>query len=485
MAEAPTARGQDLTQGPIFRTMLVFALPVLGTSVVQSLNGSINAMWVGRMLGERAVAATGNSNQILFLLLAAVFGVGLAATILVGQAFGRKDIAGAKRVVGTIATFFAVFSVALAVAGWLLTETMLRALGTPPEALPLAVNYLHVIFIALPLMYFATFVSMALRGSGDSRTPFLFTCLGAALDIVLNPLLIGGGGPVPALGIAGSAWATFISQSVALAGLLAYAYHRRSPIRLTREELGLLRPDPRLLRAAIVKGIPMGLQMIVVGVSGIAMIRLVNGYGVTTTAAYNVAAQLWTYIQMPALSIGAAASSFAAQNIGAGKWDRVNQTARAGVLMNLALTGALILAVYGVEHRLVRLFLPADAAAWRTVYAINAAGLWGYMFLGASFVLFAVVRATGAVWPPLAILAVALVGFRIPAAYLLEPTMGVDAVWWTAPISMMIAMVLAALYYRSGRWRSATMAGAPPGAAPAAASQSEARAVPATAPARA
>src|SRR4029450_2940324 len=97
----------DLTQGPISRTLLLFSLPVLGSSVLQSINGSINAIWVGRLLGEEALTATTNANLILFFLLGAVFGVGMAGTILVGQAVGGRDLDRAKRVVGTVATFFA------------------------------------------------------------------------------------------------------------------------------------------------------------------------------------------------------------------------------------------------------------------------------------------------------------------------------------------------------------------------------------------
>ncbi len=465
MADAPASKPRsgrhDLTKGPIGRTMLVFALPVLGTSVVQSLNQSINAIWIGQLIGERGLTATANAGQIMFLLLSAVFGVGLAATILVGQAYGRHDLAEARRTVGTMASFFAITSILLAAVGYAATDTMLRVMGTPLDAQPFAVAYLRVIFLALPFIYFNTFLAMALRGSGDSRTPFLFTILATLFDVGLNPLLIEGWGPFPRMGIAGSAAATLVSQTIGLVGLLTYVYARRFPIRIPLHEIALLIPDRRLLKASILKGIPMGLQMIVVVVSGISMLGIVNGYGVTTTAAYGVAGQLWVYIQMPALAVGAAASSFAAQNIGAKRWDRVERTAGAGILINVALTGGLILLVYLVERPLIALFLPHDPAAWPITMHINAVGLWAYLFLGAGFVLFAVVRATGAVWPPLIVLTFALIVVRIPATLALLPRLGVDAVWWTSPLSMIVALVLAAAYYRWGGWRRSRMVEAP------------------------
>ena len=241
---------------------------------------------------------------------------------------------------------------------------------------------------------------------------------------------------------------------------------KRFPIRLAGAELKLLIPDRTLLIASIVKGVPMGLQMVVVSASGFAMIWIVNSFGTTALSAYGTAAQMWNYVFMPAMAIGAASSSFAAQNIGAGKWDRVEQTAIKGVLMNLGLTGGLILAVYAGEDRLARLFLPHDPHVWPMIFHINAIGLWGYLFLGVGFVLFAVVRAAGAVWAPLLVLTVALLLFRIPAALALEGRLGVDAVFWTAPASMVIAAVLAWAYFHWGRWRGAHMLGGVPGALP-------------------
>src|SRR4051812_2883607 len=134
MADAGTSRGPgrgDLTQGSIGPTLLAFALPTLASSIVQSLNGTVNAIWVGRFLGENALAATSNANIVMFLLISFVFGFGMAATILVGQAFGRKDIDVARRVVGTTAGAFLLITIIVAVAGWFLSPAILRLLGTP------------------------------------------------------------------------------------------------------------------------------------------------------------------------------------------------------------------------------------------------------------------------------------------------------------------------------------------------------------------
>lgn len=454
---AHATRMQKLTEGPIARTLLWFALPTLGANVLQSMNASVNAMWIGHYLGEAALTATSNANLILFFLLGAVFGIGMAATILVGQAVGAKDPTQARRVVGTAAGFFVGMSVLLAALGFVLTPHILAWMQTPADAQPYAEAYLRIIFLALPPMYFYSFLMMTLRGAGDAKTPFLFMLLSVGLDIVLNPLLMFGVGPFPRLGIAGSATSTLLAQSIALAALLVHLYRKRHPLAIHPHEFGYFVPDRAILRALAGKGLPMGLQMVVISTSAIVMIGLVNGYGSRTTAAYGAAAQLWTYIQMPALAIGAAVSSMAAQNVGAGLWERVSRIARTGVLFNFAMTGVLVALIYLFNRGALRLFLPSDAAAIGIAVHMNAIVVWSFLFFGMTFVLFGVVRSTGAVLPPLVILFVSLWLVRLPFAWGLHGRFGVDAIWWSFPLGSMVSLLLAALYYRFGRWRQARM----------------------------
>jgi putative MATE family efflux protein len=448
---------RDLTQGPIGRNLLLFALPVMAGNIAQSLNGSINAVWVGRYLGESALTATANANNVMFFLLGSVFGIGMAASILIGQAMGAKDIGQARRVMGTSATFFIGLSVVIAVVGWLVTRPVLHAMGTPAESLPLAEAYLRVIFLAMPLLYAFAFFSAALRGAGDSRTPFRFLLLSVLLDIFFNPVLIFGLGPFPKLGIAGAAWATLLAQGISLAAMLAYLRHKRNVLWLGRKDARLLIVDTTILRALIVKGVPMGLQMVLISLAMIAMMTMVNHQGTATTAAYGAAMQLWTYLQMPAMAIGAACSSIAAQNVGARKWERVEATARSGVLFNFLLTGALILPLILLDRWTLALFLPEGSASLQIARHLNHIAVWSFLFFGVTFVISGVVRATGAVLPPLLILGFSLWGIRVPFANLMQPAIGVDALWWSFPVSATCAMAMSLAYYQWGNWRKAKM----------------------------
>ncbi|MBP6689599.1 MAG: MATE family efflux transporter [Hyphomonadaceae bacterium] len=452
----PNAR-IDLTQGPIARTLLMFSLPVLGTSMLQSLNGSINSIWVGRLLGEEALTATVNATLILMFLLGAMFGIGMSATILVGQAVGAKDLARAKKVVGTTAVFVLVLSLATALVGYLASEQILTWMGTPAASLPLAEAYLRVIFLSMPFLFFFAFMVMVQRGAGDAKTPFRFMTLAIVLDIIFNPLLISGLGPFPQLGIAGAAVSTLLSQAIGMFAMLAYLYWRKADLRLARGELHLLKPDPELLSTVVFKGLPMGAQMIVISVSAIIMMSMINAYGAETAAAYAVAVQIWTYVQMPAMAIGAGVSSMAAQNVGAKQWDRVERTATAGISINVLLTGSMVVLLYFIDPYIVQLFLPGAPHAVAAAEHINNIAGWSFILFGVTFVLFGVVRATGAVMPPLIILIISLIGVRIGFAKMLEPYWGQEAIWWSFPTSMIVSASLAYAYYRWGGWRKARM----------------------------
>ncbi|MFC3071433.1 MATE family efflux transporter [Phenylobacterium soli] len=456
-ASARGRKGPDLTSGPIGKTLITFALPVLGSNILQSLNGTANAFWVSHQLGEAALTATSNSNQIFFLMLGAVFGISMAANIMIGQAIGAEDRDLAKKVVGSCTAFFLALSLMVGVAGYLLTPGILDAMRTPADARIDAIAYLRVIFTAMPFMYFFSYVMMAMRGTGDSRTPFYFSLMSVVLDVILNPMLIIGVGPFPRLGIAGSAFSTLISQTVTLAAMLAYLYRSGSILVLRPAEFGLLVPDLKIIRTLILKGLPMGFQMIVISLAAVTMMSLVNLYGVHTSAAYGAAAQLWTYVQMPSMALGAAVSSMAAQNVGAGRIDRVEKVAHTGVLYAFLMTAAPVLVIYLTEGLVLRVFLPGSSPSLPIAVHINSFVLWGFIAFGMAFIFSGVVRATGAVWPPLLAMVISLWVVRIPFANLLMPAMGADAVWLSFPIGSLTTLVLAAGYYRWGGWRKARM----------------------------
>ncbi|SDC53127.1 putative efflux protein, MATE family [Paenibacillus sp. UNCCL117] len=458
----PKHNGMNLTEGPLAKKLLVFAMPILLGNVMQSLNGTINAIWVGNFLGEGAFAATSNANNIMFFLLSLVFGIGMASTILVGQRIGAKDEIGAKRVVGASALFYVLLSVLIAAAGLLLSTRILHWMQTPADSMDYALGYIRITFIGIPFMFFFNFVMTILRGAGDAKTPFYFLLLSALLDIALNPLLIFGFGPIPRMETAGSALAAVIAQGISLAAFIAYLYRQKHPLRLTGSDRRYVRLDPQIIKLLVRKGIPMGLQMLTVSSSAIAVVSLVNSFGSAATAAFGAAMQISSYVQMPAMAIGGAVSAAAAQNVGAGKWDRVHRTTGIGCLFNLLMTGLLVALIYGWNERILHIFLK-DESAIQIGMNINHITLWAYIVFGITFVVSGVIRSTGAVMIPLLTTFLALWCFRIPFAYYLGKTFGLNAVWWSFPIGFVCALLLSASYYFWGSWRKSSMKIDPPG----------------------
>ena len=449
--------GKDLTQGPIASTLLLFAVPTLASNVLQSLNGSINAIWVGRFLGAQALAATANANIIMFLMFSVVFGFGMASTVVIAQSVGGKDLDAARRAFGTAVGFCSILGLGVAVAGWIGAPVLLRLLSTPPQAYDLALIYLRVIFFAMPATLLVVMIMMGLRGAGDARTPLIFMIVSVAIDLVLNPVLILGLGPIPAFGIAGSAAATAAAGFISLIGVVAFIYARDMPLRLRGAELRYLWPARDQMRILVGKGLPMGLQMIVMSASGLVMIGLVNREGLLVTAAYGAAQQIWTYLQMPAMAMGAAVSAMAAQNVGAGRWDRISRITGYGMGYLLAVTSAMVVVILLFHEPLLSLFLgdnqPAIDAAWR----MQLLASWSFMLFGCTMILFGVMRANGVVVAPLLILSFTLFVVRLGFYELAYPALGADALWLSFPVGSLASLLLAWAVYAQGGWRKAKL----------------------------
>jgi putative MATE family efflux protein len=444
---------RDLTIGPVGKTLFLFALPSLGVNILQSVNHSVNSVWIGQFLGETALAASANAGMIIFLMFSALFGFSMATTILIGQNVGRGQIESVRRIMGTATGLFLAAGIAVALLGWLFAPALLRLMATPEAAYPLALAYLRVMFLSMPTSFVMILISSSLRGVGDSVTPFRNTLVNVGLDIVLNPVFILGLGPIPALGIAGSALATVIAGLISLSLLIRQVYAKDLVIRLRGEELGWLRPDAAWVKPIAKMGLPMGLSMIIMSGSAVVMIGLVNREGVDTTAAFGVMNQLWSYVQMPAVAVGGAVSAMVAQNIGANKWDRVGRIAWAGAGINVLMTAVLIAAITIFATPILRLFIPAGSAAIPIAIHINLVIGWSFLLMGISVVVTFAVRANGAVIAPLLILIFATIIVRFSIGFGFHDRYGADAIWWAFNLAAISSFLLSIGYYFHGGWR--------------------------------
>lgn len=445
---------QDLTQGPILRTLLTFSIPTLFSNVLQTLGGTVNTIWVGQLLGDKALAATANANLVMFLVFSFVFGFGMASTVKVGQHFGGRDYDAARRVFGAGTGFCALVALVGGIIGWLLSDALLRALATPEVIHVPAREYLDIVFLTMPFGTVSMMISMSLRGAGDAKTPLYAMILSTLIGIALNPVLILGLGPAPRLGIAGSALANAIASLGGAAVMVAWIYWRDIPIRLKGRELAYLLPRRSELGYVVGKGLPMGGQMAVTSVAGVIMIGLVNREGLMAAAAYGALLQIWSYIQMPAFAISTAVSAMVAQNVGASRHDRVEPITMAGLYANVLMTGLLATLLLLFDGPLLGLFLGHGSAALPIAEHVQIIVTWSYVLVGVTMVLTGTMRSYGAVILPLIVMVVAMYPARLGFYWLAEPYIGGEAVWWSFPVGSVISSALTWLAYRYGAWRT-------------------------------
>jgi putative MATE family efflux protein len=452
-AAPPWMKG-DLTQGPILKTLVAFSIPLLIGNVVQTLQGSINTIWVGRLLGEEALAATTVSGGVMFLLFAVTFGFAMAGAVRIGQHFGARNIDAARRSFGTAIGFATALSVLMALLGWFAAPSILRLMATPPASFDLANTYMRVIFLSMPFGTLNMLVSMGLRSAGEAKVPMLAMVATLIIDILLNPLLIRGFGPLPPLGIAGSALASFFAGMGGLTLQLTVLYRRDLPLRLRGAELGYLAPDRKELAYTVTKGLPMGAQMLLVSSAQMVMIGLVNREGIHATAAYGALMQLWNYLQMPAFAIASGVSAMVAQNIGAGQHERVGKVTLAGLAATLGMTAVLATILMVFAAPLLGLFVGAGSPAVPLGEHILHVVTWSFIAGSITMILGGTMRSYGVVWWPLILSFVSFYPARLGFYFALYPTWGAEALWWSYPFASVFSVAATSALYWKGSWRA-------------------------------
>jgi putative MATE family efflux protein len=416
-------------------------------NILQSLSGTLNSVFVGQMLGTRALAAVAGVFPIVFFFIALMIGIGAGASVLIGQAWGAHEPHKVKAIAGTALSLGLLLGLAVALFGGTFTRAMLGALGTPADVLPMALGYARMMMLAMPgLLVFILFTQL-LRGVGDTVTPLYALLLSTAISCVLTPAFIRGWWGLPQLGVTSAAAAAIISFVCALAFLAWFLRRRDHALAPDLELLKALRIQPRLLRLVVRIGLPTGVQMIVVSLAEIVLLGMVNGFGSDATAAYGAVNQVVNYVQFPALSIAITASILGAQSIGGGRAHLLGAITRTGLKLNVAITGSLVLAGYLFSRHLVGAFV-TSAPVLEIAQTLLHIMLWSSVVFGFSSVLSGVMRSSGAVLVPTAISVLCIMLIEVPSAWLLSRHFGLNGVWMAYPITFASMLALQASYYR-------------------------------------
>ncbi|MEJ1169416.1 MATE family efflux transporter [Variovorax sp. CCNWLW235] len=420
---------------------------MLLSNILQSLSGTINNIYIGQMIGVSALAAVSSFFPVMFFFIAFVIGLGAGASVLIGQAWGARDVAKAKAVAGTTLAVGILLGLAVAVFGGAFTTPLLALLGTPPDVLADSTSYARIMLIAMPGLFVFLLSTAMLRGVGDTVTPLLTLIISTVVGLIVTPALIRGWGGLPQLGVASGAWATVIAFVVATLWMAWRLRSRGSPLAPDAELIRHLRIDPKLLKAVLKVGVPTGVQMIVVALAEIALLSLVNGYGSSATAAYGAVNQVVAYVQFPAISIAITASILGAQAIGAGRADRLGAIAKTALLMNLALTGGLVLLGYLFSRHLMGFFI-TSAPVIEIAQTLLHIMLWSLVIFGMAAAISGIMRASGSVLVPTAISILCLIGIEVPVAWFMSHRIGLNGIWYAYPVTFGAMLLLQTAYYR-------------------------------------
>ena len=434
-----------MTQGNPMCQILMFSLPLLAGNFLQQMYNMVDSMIVGQFVGTTALAAVGSAFTVVAFLSSFFIGLGMGTVILVSQYYGAGDSQKLRATVDTIYTVLAVGAIPLSIIGMLCVDPIAALLQVPNDVLPEFRTYLLVILGGLIGMFGYNANSGILQGLGDSRSPLLFLIIASVINIVLDLVFV----LVFDLGAMGTAVATIIAQVFSwLFGVVWINRHypqlriRPFSFRFDREIFG------KILRI----GIPIGVQQALFSFGSMTMTSLVNSCGATFAAGYNAAGKVDTFAYLPLQSFSSAVTTFAGQNIGAGKIDRVRSGVRAGMILSTASSVVLaaILLVFG--EQLLGLFT-TDAAVIADGMAYMIRVLPFYWLLGIICTLGGVLRGSGAVTVPIITNILVLWLLRLPSAYLLAEHFGSYAMHFNCAIGWAAELVVDIPYYLSGRWK--------------------------------
>ncbi|GGH78081.1 putative MATE family efflux protein [Pullulanibacillus pueri] len=437
------AKQLDFTQGSLPKKMVSFAVPIFLTNILQASYQFIDSLWVGNLLGAKALAALAISGPVIFTVLSFIIGVNNATLTVLSQKKGAADEEGLKEALNGFVFVLGLFAIVLGILGILFAAPMLHLLGAPKDVLPLAVMYLRLNFTGILFLFGYNFISTVLRALGDSRSPIRFVFIAVVLNALLVPIFINGFN----MGIEGAAFSTVIAQGVAfLYGL--YFSIKRAKVPFSIPKLPTLSNFKLLMKL----GLPSGLQMVAISGGSAAITSVAAHFGQGVLAGYGASQRLDNLIMIPIQTLGVAVTSMAGQNIGSKEWGRVSGITRYALIFNFTLSLMIGTLVFCFAPYLIKWFTnDPEAVVFGTHYLHGIA--FFYPFLGINFVLNGVVRAAGAMFQILILNLISFWILRYPLAFLFGHWLGSGGMALGIGVSFMISSVFAIAYYWKGGWR--------------------------------
>ncbi len=332
---------KDFTQGSIPRQLIIFATPLFLSNLLQIVYNMVDMMVVGNVMGKAGTSAVSVGGDVSNLLTFIAMGFASAGQVIIARLIGGGERKKLSRFVGTMVGFLAVAAIVMSVVGLLLQDTMLTLMKTPAEAYEGAVAYSTVCMAGLIFIYGYNITSAILRGMGDSTRPFIFICISAGLNLILDLAFVAG----LRMGAGGAALATVISQAVSVVISTTYLVRKRRAYELDIHFVDFVKWDPPLLRDLVGLGVPMAIKTCSIQISKLFVNAFINGYGVAVSAFSGIANKIASVSNLISQSMNVAGSTLVGQNLAAGKFKRVQKvmltitiiTSAVSILLSIAI----------------------------------------------------------------------------------------------------------------------------------------------------
>ena len=438
----------NLTEGKVGRSIIFFALPLLGCSLIQQLYSTVDLIFVGQLLGTRSAAAIGASDLIITCLVGFFNGMAVGASVFAAQHFGAQRWDALRRLIHTIFVVGIIGGLILMTIGITCAPFFLRKMGTPDTIFPLAVRYLRIYMLSMVSIVLYNLLSGVVRALGDSRTPMLFQFFGGVVNIVGDFIFLA----VFKMGVEGTAIATFLSQTMAAFCVLVYLIRMKTPYALKIFSRGF---DGKEFGSVLKVGVPAGIQAIVITFSNILIQSQINTLGVASIASFTVYFKTEMILYLPVLALGQAVVSFVGQNYGAGKLQRIKTGNRVCIIggavftfccaMLLLLGAPVILRVFTKDMEVVKLCTEIMKVAFPF-----------YFFCTVIECLSSNLRGHGKAMIPMIVTVISYCGFRIVILFAIMSRMhsvgGVALVYPSSWAVALLSLAIATVYYeKSGK----------------------------------
>lgn len=430
MGKAGKNAAKDLTTGSPFRLILGFDVPLLFGMLFQQFYSMVDTIIVGRALGSKALAAVGSTGSINFMIIGFCMGVCNGFAIPVSQMFGARDYRALRKYVTNSAWLSAIFAVVMTVGTCILCRQILVWMDTPSDIIDGAYSYIFIIFVGIPVIYLYNLLSAIIRSLGDSKSPLIFLGISSVLNIILDLLLV-----LP-MGVAGTAVATVVSQGIS--GLLCLFYMKKKfdILRFEKEDWKL---EKRYALRLCGMGIPMGLQYSITAIGSVILQTSVNSLGSVAVASVTAASKISQFFCCMFDALGSTMATFAGQNVGAKKLDRVDEGIRTSVLIGAVYSILAFAVLYFFGNNICLLFVNSSEMEIinnaHRLLIINSALYVAVVFVN-------VVRFTiqGMGYSKLAILAgVCEMIARSVVGFVFVPLLGYNAVCFANPVAWIMA----------------------------------------------